>query len=169
MPITYQRFGWKHFVVSLIGVPLLAFTFMSSFNIIPSSQIVSGDKLIDRDIKFLKYIGGLTGEETIEYFYSAGLFSIEEDGNFYTKKRVVSYWEDTDTKETMVESAEYSDISSIETNYSTNFMQDTEITIMRNDGTGFRLIVSSEMKKDIIFVAGLNQFWSYQKHSQADQ
>ena len=40
---TYWRFGWKHWLISLLGIPVFAFSVFSSLNIIPSTQVISGD------------------------------------------------------------------------------------------------------------------------------
>ncbi len=163
LPMTYRRFSWQHILTTLIGVPLLLFVFASSLNIIPSTQVIPGNSIHKSDLEFLSDISGLSENEKIIYFYSGGIFSIREDGNYFTNEHVVSYEEDQNSDELILEIAAYSDISDVEISYSKNIFEDTEITIIRYDGSKFKLLVSTEEKKDKIFINTLKSIWSAQQ------
>lgn len=169
LPATYSRFGWKHLSVSLFGVLLVAWVTLSTLNIFPGAQIVPGDKLWANDVEFLKEMNVLSEDEKILYFYSTGLFSIRGDGDFFTDKRVVSYWlEPPSWGELVVEAAEYHDIADIYTQFSTGMFELTEIKITRTDGSWFFVLVSPEGGKDKDFVAALRSRWSAKVFSQKD-
>ncbi len=160
LPATYSRFGWKHILVSLLGIFVVVGLTLQTLNILPSTQVVPGDRLWASDVEFLKEINVLSKDEEIVYFYSSGLFSIKEDGNFFTDKRVVSYWQDSlFGGELVVEMAAYNDIAHIKQG-STDIFGISEIKITRTDGSWFFIVVSSEGGKDKDFVIALRSRWS---------
>ena len=154
---TYWRFGWVHWLVSILGFPVAVFTIVSSFNLIPSTQVLPGKMLTRWDLDYFKELGIHEDGETVLYFYSAAMFSKKNDGNFFTDRRVVSYW--VENGETFVESAEYDAIANIAIGYSDSVMEDTQIDIRRDDGTEFQLYISNEMKKDKEFSERLMEIW----------
>jgi hypothetical protein len=106
----------------------------------------------DHNTQFLEQVGLLQKGEKVLYFYSDDGLSIEEDGNILTDAKVVSYWKDAETDEFFVETARYEDIAGIDTQYSDNFTDPTVITVQRNDGSDFILVVSSKENRDVAFV-----------------
>ena len=160
LPATYSRFGWKHILVSLFGIPVVVWLTLSSLNILPSAQVVPGDKLWASDVEFLKEINVLSEDEKIVYFNSYGLFSIKGGGTFFTDKRVVAYWEDPPFwGELVVEMAAYNDIAHVKQG-STDLFGTIEIKITRTDGSWFFIVISSEGGKDKDFVSALRSRWS---------
>lgn len=160
---TYSRFGWKHVLVSLIGSPLLLVVISSTLNIIPSTQVVLGNSISNDKREFIYDICELSENEEILYFYSGAMFSIKEDGNFFTQNNVVSYWESEEGDGFYVEKAEYADITDVRVAYSKNLLEDTVVSIIRLDGSEFQLIVSSEEGKDKIFIKKLKSIWNAQQ------
>jgi len=112
---------------------------------------------------FFKEIDACRDGEEIYYFYSAGIFSIKEDGNFFTNRRVVSYWESPEDESYYLESATYEEIENIQINYTSSFLEDTEIIISKIDGNEFSLYISGEGQRDKIFVKKLMKYWRAQQ------
>jgi hypothetical protein len=91
--------------------------------------------------------------ESLRYFYSNGLFSIEEDGNLLTDRRVVSY--ETFEGELLVAEAAYADIAELEVEYARSELSDTVVTVFLQEGESFLLYVSTEKGRDKEFVGML--------------
>jgi hypothetical protein len=99
--------------------------------------------------------GVLEPEERIQMFYSAGFFSILEDGNLLTEKRVISY--ETTDGELYVASATYPEVQKFDVVYSKSILDYTAITISTVSGDEFILIVSTEDGRDRQFVSTLER------------
>ncbi|MCH7977955.1 MAG: hypothetical protein IH935_03120, partial [Acidobacteria bacterium] len=89
----------------------------------------------------------------IEFFYSAGLYSILEDGNLLTENRVVSY--ETLDGELYVYSSTYPEIQDFDVEYSESFFDDTVLFVSMVSGEEFILILSAEDGRDKEFVSEL--------------
>lgn len=142
----------RHWVLTGLAGPLALFVIISTLNVIPSTQVVSGSTMWARDVEFLRSAGLLEPDEEVVYFYSQDLFDIKNDGNMLTDRKVVSYWKDAESAEFLAEVAVYQDIQDVETTYSESFMEDTVITVHRFDGSSFILVVSAEDGRDKLFV-----------------
>ena len=118
-------------VVAVIGVPFLALAMLGTameFYLVPDSAVVEGDKLHEYQLDYLReHVEFLRGEKII-YFYSLGFFSIRNDGQFMTNRRVVSYGQD-ETGEVSWYEAFYEEIADIEIEYGNSLMNDTEVTV----------------------------------------
>ena len=138
-------------------LPILLFACLSAFCMIPSGEVVAGSRLPERQLEFLRNYYLLAPGETIDYFYSAGMFSFEQDGNYFTNYRVVSYWKEPDGS-IYAAHARYADIEDIKVVYSKSFLEDTVVTIVTADEE-FELWVSRTWRKDTRFVYELRQRW----------
>lgn len=155
----FSRFGWKHIAVTTGGGLCLFFAIISSLNVIPSTQVVDGERLPEWHKAFMLEVGALEEGEAIEYFYSAGLWSLKEDGNYVTDLSVGSYWKDPVDRTFHVDVAKYPEISDISISYSDSFWEDTIATITRVDGSEFELYISNEMDRDHHFGEFLLERW----------
>ena len=152
--VTYQRnskFRVRHFVLMSLATPLFLFGTALTFYLVPGTAIVDGSRVPSWHVDWMLEHGMLTEDETIEHFYSAGLFSFRTDGNVVTDQSVVSYWQHQEA--TYMEYAYYEDISSIDVTYSDSTLEDTVITVMRTDGSELVLFASTEEDKDHAVVA----------------
>jgi hypothetical protein len=85
---------WMYFMwvpIGLVGV-------LASFGVFvvltgPSLNVITGEELAPSDLALIRAEGIVEPDERISLFYSAGVFSIREDGNLITDKRVISYQE----------------------------------------------------------------------------
>lgn len=86
---------WYYYVgipSGLLLLVLMSIGIMSIVGVIPSTEVLAGDKLPKHQQQTLVYEGIVDEGEKIEYFYSQGLVSIMEDGNLLTDRRVISYF-----------------------------------------------------------------------------
>lgn len=102
--------------------------------------------------------GVLEPRERMQFFYSAGTFSILEDGNLFTENRVISYL--TLDGELQVASSPYSEILDLDVVFSESFLDPTSITVSTFDGRQFILVVSNEEELDKEFVSELQRRFS---------
>jgi transglutaminase-like putative cysteine protease len=151
-------------VAIILYLPLLGLKVAQETPLMPSESIVSQNDIMQHDMKYLYRQNVVPVDETINYFYSDAFFSIRDDGNGFTDKRVFSYWQD-DTDGFQSEMAVFENIKDVAVKYATEKDGDTIVTITRLDGTNFKLFVSSVKEGDKIFVDKLNVLWKLVKVS----
>lgn len=147
---------WMYFVwipVGLIGALLAGFAVLGSF--VPTSTVIAGDELSHGDLELLRAEGIIEPHEYVILFYSTGLFSIREDGNLITSKRVISYAEYEN--EMWVASAPFEEIETVSIEESGGFFSDTIILVTLTDGQSFRLYATTERDGDKRFLDTLVQ------------
>ncbi len=150
--------SWKlrHVVVALLSAPALVFVSASSIGLIPSTQVMPGWMLWGPSRSFLERSAVVEPGERVLYFYSQGLFSFADDGNLLTDRRVISYWTDQETGQLFVEDALFSDVEDTELEYG-NWVDPTVLTVVRSDSSQFILALSTEGKRDRLFLRKLEQ------------
>lgn len=124
---------------------------------IPDSAAVPGDELHEATLSMLREEGVLGEDEEVLYYYSDGTFSFREDGNFFTDRRVVSYWLDDD--DIVVEEATYPEIADIAPEFDDSLLANSAILVERVNGDSFYMIVSNESDLDEVFVTLLIDTW----------
>lgn len=145
---------------AVIGVLILivfAFGAASETGYLPSANTLEGEAIPKRHYKKLKKANIILAEEKIHFFYSSGLFSILEDGNLYTDKRVVSY--QTIEDELEVYQAYYDEIKNLQFMKSDEFWGSSEIKVTKKDDSWFILIVDNEYARDEKFFEQLHKLW----------
>lgn len=81
-----------------------------------SPGMMEGEDLSSEDLSYLKSLGLLEDGEEIMIFSSS--LSMKSSGNFFTDKRIASYWQyDKTPKDNYIKSAKYYEISSIDAKY----------------------------------------------------
>ena len=83
------------------GIPLIVLLFIAfGFGIltmtdaVPSTEVLTGGQVPEKDRALLIEHGALYGDERIEFFYSYGLVSVLEGGSILTNRAVVMYYTD---------------------------------------------------------------------------
>lgn len=160
-----RSFHPSNLIAYLFGGPAFAYVALMSIGFFPSTLVVTGDALWDRDINYLREAELLGPEEEIAYFYSGGLWSIAEDGQFFSKEYVTSYYQDPGTWETYLDYVSFSDISDIDAAWAETFFDMTVVTITTNDGYQFELWLSSEDGGDRKFVNAMTENWNRSRSS----
>lgn len=150
-----SRWRLRHVPLFLIVGPFAVFSIGATVGYFPNTRVVEGAELWQKDIRFLRENELIDHDEEVLYFYSTGLFSIKDDGNILTDRRVVSYWTDYDSGERNYEYAYFFELEEINVEGNTNFLEDTRVIVARPDGSYFPLLLSSEGGKDTVFVAAL--------------
>ncbi len=109
------------------------------------NRITPGNSLSQKDIKRIEEIGLLDKDETILKFYSE---SDDEAGNFFTKKRLASYWLDKyDPARSKASFAYYADIKSIDTVYDPGTLYCPYMKITKKDGSTFKVCADGEKEE----------------------
>jgi hypothetical protein len=155
-----RSFHPANLIAYCLGGPIFAFIALGVIGFFPSTVVIAGDALWDRDINYLREQEILGPEEEIAYFYSGGIWSIAEDGQFFSKEYVTSYYQDPDTGETYLDYVSFSDTSDIDVAWSEAYLDDTVVTITTNDKYQFELWLSSEGGGDRKFVNALTENWN---------
>ena len=139
--------------LAIIGVLLMGLGAMSEVGVIPSTAVLEGSELPSDQHSDLKRLGVLEEDEEVRYFYSAGLLSIEEDGNILTDRRVISY--ETFEDELFVASVAFSDIVEIVVEEKGDYLNDTILLIRTRYEEDIYLFLSAEEEGDERFIEAL--------------
>jgi len=139
------------FVAILAGIALHVLAAIVALG--PATIVLSIDDLRSGDLELLRSREIVSPDEEVLYFYSAGLFSILEDGNVLTDKRVISY--ETDESELSTFSATFDEISAIWVEQEGSVFSDTLVALETIDGTVFYLLLSPEGGGDKVFLNAL--------------
>lgn len=162
-----RSFHPSNLIAYLVGGPLLAFTVMSSIGFLPSTMVVTGDRLWNRDVAYLREAEILGPDEEIDYFYSGGFWSIEGDGQFISDEYVTTYYQDPNTGEMYFNYARYSGIKDIDVVWAKSLLDSTVVEITADDDRQFELWLSSEARGDKRFVEAMMQNWRTAKGSES--
>lgn len=132
------------YIVAIPGVLLgILFVTLVIIGLIgPPTAVVDGEEIGPRDRRMLRSEGVLEPGEDIVLFYSAGIFSIREDGNMVTDRRVISYWLEDD--EIWMVSAVFGEIADATMEVEGGTFEDSVIAITETDGEEFKLLASTE-------------------------
>lgn len=143
-------------LVGLVFLALMALGVLMELNYFPDSKVVQGERLWDKDIEYIKTLVRFDEDEQIEYFYSLGIFSIEEDGQFITNRRMVSYWLDEQTERIEVQQARYEEVEDIDFKTYDSWLDDTEIDVFpMNSEYSFTMFFSNEEAGDKAVIAAI--------------
>ncbi|MGI0117543.1 DUF3857 domain-containing transglutaminase family protein [Zooshikella sp. RANM57] len=155
---TNHEWRARHVLLTVVSCFFIMYQFATYLSFMPSSEVIAGDQLWKKDLKFMHRNGLLRTDEKLLYFYSDGLFSFQEDGNAVTNKRVLSYWRDDLTQQLNVETAGFNEIINIDVDRQL-LKDNTIITVTRTDGSQFILFVSQKGRKDHFFTQKLLTLW----------
>ncbi|MFT3703496.1 MAG: hypothetical protein QM802_14060 [Agriterribacter sp.] len=131
--------NWKSF----LGILLLLIVFNSC-----NCGLKSDKDLSEKDKKFIKKLGLLEEKEKIILFNSqgSGFHTIKTSGNFFTDKRIASYWIDDQSKsKSHIEYAFYQEIDTIRRypKYHSLTLA-SYLEVQKKDGTTFKVYVSED-------------------------
>lgn len=149
-----------NYVTYLLGGAFVAFLVMSTTGYLPGSLVREGESLWNRDLTFLRENKILGPEEEIIYFFSMGVFSIREDGQFISEDYVTSYQVNPSDGLLYVTYAAYDEIQDIQANWAASWADFTVVTITMNSGDTFDLWLSQESGGDRKFVSELKRLRS---------
>ena len=154
-------------VVIFCFLALMAIGLLLETGYIPDTKVLKGSELTSKTRQTLVDLEVLKLGEEVLYFYSAGLMSVAEDGNFFTPERVVSY--ENREGEFSVSQAEYSEIVSITTDSEASYFEDGLILVETTGEDDFYLLVSSEDGRDKLFIQELRKRWRTGQQKQSSE
>ncbi|WP_426485907.1 hypothetical protein [Flavobacterium sp. 2] len=122
------------------------------------NKIENNKSLNQEDIKYIQNLKILDKNEVILKFYSE--FKKEFAGNFFTDKRVATYWIDKrNSEKNTIDFAFYSSISKIDTVYNAGLTYCPYALITKNDGSSFKVSVDGDKQEIKSFFEGLLHEW----------
>lgn len=154
-------YSWRvrHVLLTTLFAPLLMYFVGSQAGYLPSESVVEGDRLLNRDIKFMQRKGILNPSDEVIYFYSDAFLNIRDDGNGFSERHVFSYWLD-DQDEFNQETVEFDEIADIKVSWSESFDENTTVEVFRGDKSKLLLFLSATDGKDKLFVKALKSRWN---------
>lgn len=149
---------WIYYFGIPVGVlffALMGLGIMSMTGVVPSTEVIEGLNMSQKDRSLLIEKGIIQNDEQIEYFYSGGFSSILESGNILTDQRVIVYTQD-ETDKLLIYELLFHDIANIKLIKEGNFMNDSiyEVQSFYEDAW-LRLNLSAENRGDATFVEAL--------------
>lgn len=132
----------------LFGLALIGLMILSLLG--PPLAVTAGEDLGGDYLRLLRKEGILEEGEQVVLFYSAGLFSILENGNIVTNRRVISY--ESAGNEFWVASARYDEIFDVVVQENGGAFQDTTFLVTPMEGDAFCLLASTEEDGDELFL-----------------
>ena len=126
--------------------------------LISCNKIENGKTLDKKDIEFIKSLGLLEDDELIYGFYSQ--FKNSVAGNFFTNKRVASYWIDKrNSKRNIVKFAYYNEIIKIDTVYNVGVTYSPYLLVTKANDSTFNVSVDGEKEEIKAFYEGIIREW----------
>ena len=96
------------------------------------------------EIGYIRSLNLLSEKEVVESFYSTSTF--KQSGNFFTNKRIASYWIDRDKSKNSINYAFYKDVVSIKPVYKVGITYCPYILVRCSKGRAFRVYVDGDEK-----------------------
>ena len=149
------RFGFANLAGATFGSLFLLMAVLGALG--PDTKAIPGSEVSQGTRDILIEQGFLAPEEKLLFFYSAGFFSVREEGNFFTDRQVVSY--EIIDGESHAYAADYAEIEDIDVTYGNTWLMDTEIQVRTHEGEEFLLLASAEEDRDRAFVQQLLSVW----------
>lgn len=135
----------------------LACTFLLSCH-----KIESGSSLSKDDINLIKDLNLLEGDEKIDKFYSE--YKKEVAGNFFTDKRIATYWlDERNSEKNEIAYAFYGDIISIDTFYNVGLTYSPYMLVTKSDSTHFKVSADGDKQDIKSFFEGALKEWMKKK------
>ncbi|QDU55244.1 hypothetical protein [Aeoliella mucimassa] len=134
-------------MVSVLGFFVWLGTMLES-GAMPDTMVVVGNKLSSPARKAIDQAVTIRPDESILFFYSAGLWSWNEDGSLVTNQRVISYHQGEEDGELYVLEADYADIESVTPYFSDTWAEDSSLIVELKDESFFMLQFSNEEDLD---------------------
>jgi hypothetical protein len=150
LPIGKQQSN-KYFMKQLQIIFMLSFLFSCN-------HIETGDSLGKSDIEYIEGLKLLDKGEKIYKFYSE--FKKKNAGNFFTDRRVATYWIDNRDKEkNEISFAFYTNIKSIDTVYNVGATYSPYMLVTRLDSSHFNVSVNGKKEEIKSFFEDVLKQW----------
>jgi hypothetical protein len=111
-----------------------------------SPGTINGGKLSKDDVSYIRSLGLLEEGEEIKTFSSS--LNIRTSGNFFTNKRIASYWQfEKSPRNNYIKSAKYDEIKTIKVEYGDNLELSHSLIVNLKDGTSFNVYFDCNIKE----------------------
>jgi len=144
--------------IGLVVFAIMGVGLMTAVGVLPSTEVVIGSDMPQKDRDMLVDNEILLPNEQIQMFYSNGFISILEDGNVLTDKRVVSY--ETIDGKLQIFATSFEKIGEVNVVKNGDYIDPTIIEVWTKDGSGFRVLLSTENGGDKKFISALKEKYS---------
>lgn len=126
------------------------------------NKIQTEKDLKKSDIELIKSLGLLDEDEKIRKFYSQHKNNV--GGNFFTNKRVATYWLDEhhESRRT-INTAYYSDIINLDTVFLVGLTNSPYIKVIKSDSTKFNLYIGGKPDELKSFYEDILSLWKRNK------
>lgn len=146
---------WPFFIGIPIGLGIaviMSYGALTMIGVFPSTEVLAGAEVMQKHAQQLREEGVIDADETIEYFYSSGLFSILDHGSVLTDRRVISYFKNEESDLEIYELF-FADIRSIEMIEEGDYLNDAIYLVdsWREDAW-LPVVLSTEAGGDIQFI-----------------
>ena len=121
---------------------------------IPSTEVVAGSKLRDRDIQRLRDNDIISSQETVAWFFSDGFLSILSGGSVLTDKHVISYSREGD--EFLIDKFSVSEVAGVQLISAGDALNYSSYELKSSDGYYMELWLAGE-SSDALFIDHLNK------------
>jgi len=126
--------------------------------LISCNKIENSKTLDKKDIEYIKSLGLLQDDELIYGFYSQ--FKNSVAGNFFTNKRVASYWIDKrNANKNEVKFAYYNEIIKIDTVYNVGVTYSPYLLVTKTNDSTFKVSVDGKKEEIKAFYEGAIREW----------
>ena len=153
--------GWMRYAaasfVPLVGVGAIALSVPTKARLRPEPVVVAGDRLSPHHYAALVEAAYLEPGETVHYYYSGGASSVLQDGNLFTDDRIVSYEDNYDAASHA--SARFDEVVDMQVELGLPGQPLSNVYVLRDDGLGFYLMVSTEGGGDREFIEAMTERW----------
>jgi hypothetical protein len=145
-------------------VTLRKFLFVLILLIVACNNIEAGDTLGKGDIERIQLLKLLDKDEKIYKFYSE--FKNEVAGNFFTDKRIASYWiDERDKSKDKRVFAYYPDIKSIDTIFYAGATYSPYMLVTKQDSSQFKVCVDGKRNEIKEFFEEALSIWTQKKRA----
>lgn len=143
---------------------LRKFLFVLILLIVACNNIETGDTLSKGDIERIQLLKLLDKDEKIYKFYSE--FKNEVAGNFFTDKRIASYWiDERDKSKDKRVFAYYPDIKSIDTIFYAGATYSPYMLVTKQDSSQFKVCVDGKRNEIKEFFEEALSIWTQKKRA----
>jgi hypothetical protein len=148
----HSQWRARQVIMSIFMLPWLFYGLIYELYLLPSSTIVTGDKLWSYQVNFLKRKEIIPANESVHYFYSDAFIDFKTDGNGITENTIFSYWKN---EQGVLEKDQrrFSDIKELNVDYAKSALLTTTLTVIDHNGDEMMLFLSHEDDLDKKFVA----------------
>jgi hypothetical protein len=137
---------------NLIIIPFIIFFHIGC------NRIETNDTLKKSDIKYIQSLGLLDSNEKIIKFYSN--FKTRLAGNFFTNKRIATYWiDERDQNNPEIHNAYYSEVKAIDTVHYGGLTYSPYILVTKKDDSKFKVYIEGSKKSIGSFLDNMLKTW----------